>query len=105
MTYSFVFIEISICMLVTFPNGLEKCDYTNSWLPSFVTGLPAFFRLVQCFRRFYDSHDAHPHLSNAVKYALSLATILFSLASRFAADESAVVYKVLWIGMHRLTSV
>lgn len=45
-----------------------------------VNCLPAWFRFAQCLRRYYDSHDAFPHLVNSGKYAASIiATIMATL--------------------------
>lgn len=40
-----------------------------------VAGLPAWFRFMQCLRRYKDSAQAFPHLANAFKYATSFFDI------------------------------
>jgi hypothetical protein len=77
-------------------------------LASVVTALPAYWRLIQCLRRYYDNRNsAHPHLSNALKYVLSLSTIAISTAEKFSGQEYLIylwaifafttsVYSYLW---------
>lgn len=38
---------------------------------------PTLIRFVQCLRRYYDTHDVHPHLFNGVKYGLSILAMCF----------------------------
>lgn len=71
-------------MAVTYPNGFEKCKLSSSWIASFVISLPAFFRLVQCLRRYSDDHRPHPYLTNSLKYVFSLITIYSSFAAKFS---------------------
>ncbi|KAL2062657.1 hypothetical protein VTL71DRAFT_5729 [Oculimacula yallundae] len=56
------------------------CDSTNIFAASLLAGLPAVLRLLQCFRRYFDSKVIFPHLVNAGKYAVS---ILFTLELAF----------------------
>jgi hypothetical protein len=94
MTYSFIALQSAACITVTFPNGRTKCSLYDFWLPSVVTGLPAWWRLLQCFRRYYDNGVAHPHLTNSIKYILSLGAISFSVMTKF---NSRLWIEVLWI--------
>jgi len=38
---------------------------------------PLYIRLMQCLRKFYDSHERVPHLPNAFKYTMSQVVTLF----------------------------
>lgn len=75
---------------------MEKCRLYDSWAPSFVTALPAWWRFIQCIRRFYDTRHSHPHLTNSVKYALSLSAIIFSVCSKF---DGSLTLKVFWLSI------
>jgi hypothetical protein len=98
MTYSFVAIQSAFCITFSYPNGEKYCVLYNSWLPSLVTSLPAWFRLVQCFRRYYDNRHAHPHLTNSIKYILSITAIIFSIASKFNDSKALTALWILFSG-------
>ena len=50
-----------------------------SWIGIVSSLLPGYFRLVQSFRRYYDSKMTFPHLFNALKYGLSMLATLLSV--------------------------
>jgi len=54
------------------------CGDKSFWVVSVVAGLPAWFRLAQCLRRYRDTREAFPHLVNAGKYSTTLFVILFA---------------------------
>lgn len=72
----------------------NSCSLNGSWAASFVAALPAFWRLCQCIRRYRDDQKAHPHLTNALKYFLTMIAICMSIVFNITGYESA---KVLWI--------
>ncbi|KXS20269.1 EXS-domain-containing protein [Gonapodya prolifera JEL478] len=61
-----------------------------------MTCVPNFLRLIQCIRRFFDTHTIGPHLGNAFKYFLALITIALSFASKFASGD---VVRSCWIAI------
>ena len=40
--------------------------------------LPAWFRFIQCLRRYRDTKRAFPHLANAGKYSTTFFVVIFS---------------------------
>jgi xenotropic and polytropic retrovirus receptor 1 len=102
MTYSFIAIQSAFCVTFTYPNGSQMCTLHNNWLPSLVTSLPAWVRFVQCLRRYYDNRNIHPHLTNAAKYVLSLAAIIFSIGSRL---NDSIALTSLWMIFSGFASV
>lgn len=48
------------------------------YLRPIVAVLPAWFRFMQCLRRYRDSREAFPHLVNAGKYSTTFFVVLFS---------------------------
>lgn len=56
----------------------SKCVERVWLLRPFVACLPAWFRFMQCLRRYRDSREAFPHLANAAKYATTFFVITFS---------------------------
>lgn len=51
----------------------------ETWLiRAFVAVMPAWFRFMQCLRRYRDSKEAFPHLVNAGKYSTTFFVMAFS---------------------------
>lgn len=63
--------------------------------------IPAFLRLIQCLRRFYDARTKHPHLTNATKYFLSCTVTTLSFFYKVFENQSLFV---LWIIFSIFTS-
>lgn len=66
----------------------SKCVERVWLLRPFVACLPAWFRFMQCLRRYRDSREAFPHLANAAKYATTFFVITFSFLNLQYASES-----------------
>uniref|UniRef100_A0A8C7W2C3 Xenotropic and polytropic retrovirus receptor 1a n=1 Tax=Oncorhynchus mykiss TaxID=8022 RepID=A0A8C7W2C3_ONCMY len=60
----------------------ERCDYTchsySYGLRAIIQCLPAWFRFVQCLRRYRDTKRAFPHLVNAGKYSTTFFVVTFA---------------------------
>ncbi len=52
------------------------CSRVGRYIIPVVCALPLWFRFCQCLRRYYDTNQRHPHLSNALKYALSHLVVI-----------------------------
>nr|KAJ3421172.1 Xenotropic and polytropic retrovirus receptor 1 [Polyrhizophydium stewartii] len=107
MTYSFVAFQNVFCIVSHLSDPVGSCSVNTSLGASIATALPATWRLLQCLRRFYDHRTPHPHLSNAVKYVVSLTVIVLSTVSRYtstkgvynawiAASAAATIYSYSW---------
>ena len=48
----------------------------HSRLFGFFTALPGLWRMFQCFRRYYDTRSAFPHLVNAGKYTMTVLSYM-----------------------------
>lgn len=98
MTYSFVAIQTVFCISGYYVAGsttiLQSCSLNQVWGPSLVTALPAYFRLIQCFKRYQETQLAYPHLTNAWKYVFSLIVVLLSLGARLT--NNTLIWN-LWI--------
>lgn len=70
-----------------------KCVERVWLLRPFVACLPAWFRFMQCLRRYRDSREAFPHLANAAKYATTFFVITFSFLNlQYASKETYIPY-------------
>ncbi|KND02878.1 uncharacterized protein SPPG_01959 [Spizellomyces punctatus DAOM BR117] len=95
MTYMFVSMQILVCTTFhQFDRLADHCEFSHSWVVPFITAIPATWRLLQCLRRYYDNRLVHPHLTNAVKYCLSLSVVFISAAARI---NGSTVARVFWI--------
>jgi len=65
----------------------EKCisdNMTDLMLRTIMSCLPAWIRMVQCLRRYYDDNKGpFPHLVNAGKYSTTLFVVFFSAMVKY----------------------
>ncbi|CAG8675930.1 13412_t:CDS:2, partial [Funneliformis caledonium] len=54
---------------------LGDCHENWTCIVPLLSSLPAWWRFVQCWKRYFDTLHKFPHLANAGKYFLSMATI------------------------------
>jgi len=64
--------------------------------------LPAFWRFVQCFRRWADSRQWFPHLPNAAKYSLVLMNSV--ALNLWRTDKDNGVYQATFVGVAFVSS-
>lgn len=74
----------STCYFVTgeFKTAQDQCSSSPAFklfLVPLLHALPLWWRFCQNLRRYYDTHQRHPHLSNACKYACAQSVILFGI--------------------------
>ena len=86
-------VEFYLCSLVVFLIGLtgselEGCGTHIYGIRPLVACLPAWFRFLQCLRRYKDSGRVFPHLVNAGKYSCSIFVVFFSTLSATIKDSS-----------------
>ncbi|KAF5889068.1 xenotropic and polytropic retrovirus receptor 1, partial [Clarias magur] len=62
------------------PENLDdrKCNNYSYGLRAIIQCLPAWFRFVQCLRRYRDTKRAFPHLVNAGKYSTTFFVVAFA---------------------------
>ncbi|KAF8986300.1 hypothetical protein BGZ46_006922 [Entomortierella lignicola] len=83
LSYSIEQFEFALCAYSRQWNDLaHTCSLNQMWITPFLTGLPAWFRFLQCLRRYRDTLEWFPHLVNAGKYSASLATLFFYFSYR-----------------------
>uniref|UniRef100_A0A3Q3XRK6 Xenotropic and polytropic retrovirus receptor 1a n=1 Tax=Mola mola TaxID=94237 RepID=A0A3Q3XRK6_MOLML len=72
-------------------DGLISKDVCNSYsygVRAVIQCLPAWFRFVQCLRRYRDTKRAFPHLVNAGKYSTSFFVVTFAALYSTHKDEA-----------------
>ncbi|KAG0378862.1 hypothetical protein BGX24_002578 [Mortierella sp. AD032] len=81
--YSIEQFEFAICAYTQQWNDLgATCATSHMWITPFVTALPAWFRFMQCLRRYRDTLEWFPHLLNAGKYTFSLVQLFVYFSFR-----------------------
>lgn len=65
------------CVFVFKPGG-GICHSYSYGVRAVIQCLPAWFRFVQCLRRYRDTRRARPHLLNAGKYSTTFFVVIFS---------------------------
>ncbi|KAJ3057519.1 hypothetical protein HK097_004041 [Rhizophlyctis rosea] len=102
MTYTFTSLAVLECATRNrFEDLADNCRIDKSWVVPALTAIPAYLRLAQCIRRYYDDRLVHPHLTNAMKYFLTLSVIFLSAASRIL---DSVAWRVVWIATALIAS-
>lgn len=51
----------------------------NKVLTPIISALPLYLRLMQCFRRYFDTQQRFPHFVNAGKYATAMSVVLIGV--------------------------
>uniref|UniRef100_A0A669DMZ2 Xenotropic and polytropic retrovirus receptor 1b n=1 Tax=Oreochromis niloticus TaxID=8128 RepID=A0A669DMZ2_ORENI len=90
-------------------NGLISKDVCNSYsygVRAVIKCLPAWFRFVQCLRRYRDTKRAFPHLVNAGKYSTTFFAVTFSALYSTHKDtgSEAQIFFYLYIGCLAVSS-
>lgn len=79
-------------------NNVEEisyCDKNYTISAAIVNSLPAWWRFLQCLRRYRDSKEAFPHLANAGKYSTTLFVITFNALKSIKASMSRAYILVM----------
>lgn len=63
------------------PAEVVECVEGSYLIRPLVAMLPAWFRFAQCLRRYRDTREANPHLTNALKYSCAFFVVIFSSLS------------------------
>ena len=95
----------SICVLyadwsplLSFTEGSE-CHTYSYGVRAVIKCLPAWFRFVQCLRRYRDTKRAFPHLVNAGKYSTTFFAVTFT-ALYHTHKGKAFAFYMEFLGRH-----
>ncbi|KAF3920090.1 hypothetical protein AA313_de0201071 [Arthrobotrys entomopaga] len=72
LTYTISNIPLFFCLWSQNWDNPEQCNSSHSRVLGFFTTIPSIWRLMQCFRRYHDTHNAFPHLANGAKYTCGI---------------------------------
>jgi hypothetical protein len=95
-SYYYKFTDLGTFPRATSHTADQQCNLGGSWVTPFIAMLPAWWRFLQCWRRFRDTKLVFPHVVNGGKYFCSL-TVTF-LSATWNITELYPV-RVLWILM------
>lgn len=73
---SFSNVPVLLCSAVD--PGDHVCHSYSYGLRAIIQCLPAWFRFIQCLRRYRDTKRAFPHLVNAGKYSTTFFVVTFA---------------------------
>ncbi|KAF9990579.1 hypothetical protein BGZ75_001143 [Mortierella antarctica] len=103
LSYSIEQFEFAMCAYSQQWSDLgNTCSTSHMWITPFVTGLPAWFRFLQCLRRYRDTLEWFPHLLNAGKYSASLLNLFVYFSFRHYGGPQL---KAAWIAVSLFTSI
>ncbi|KAI1312230.1 hypothetical protein EDD11_003030 [Mortierella claussenii] len=103
LSYSIEQFEFAMCAYSQqWSNLANTCTTSHMWITPLVTGLPAWFRFLQCLRRYRDTLEWFPHLLNAGKYSASLVNLFVYFSYRHYGGSHL---KVAWVCVSFLTSI
>ncbi|KAG8844617.1 hypothetical protein FRB96_002986 [Tulasnella sp. 330] len=82
MVYTLGHLYFLGCLYATdWEDPMIQCSLTNNWIAGIlITSMPSFIRLIQCIKRYADSHN-YIHLINCGKYSSSILQLATRLAS------------------------
>eukprot|EP01132_Coremiostelium_polycephalum_P006104 gene6104-7607_t len=73
------------------------CISRGRYFNPIISALPAWWRFLQCLRRYYDSRD-FVHIRNAIKYFLSILVVIFSTMDSFFSNNSwDSPWRIVWL--------
>ncbi|XP_006808792.1 xenotropic and polytropic retrovirus receptor 1 homolog [Neolamprologus brichardi] len=86
--------------------GNDVCNSYSYGVRAVIKCLPAWFRFVQCLRRYRDTKRAFPHLVNAGKYSTTFFAVTFSAlySTHKDAGSEAQIFFYLYIGCLAVSS-
>ncbi|KAG0055576.1 hypothetical protein BGZ83_008187 [Gryganskiella cystojenkinii] len=103
LSYSIEQFEFAMCAYSQQWSNLgNTCSTSHMWITPFFTALPAWFRFLQCLRRYRDTLEWFPHLLNAGKYITSLVNLFVYFSFR---HYGGTTLKALWILISIFSSV
>lgn len=80
--------------------NVDTCTSVRYGIRPVLTILPAFFRLMQCLRRYYDSKAKFPHLVNAGKYFSTICVGSIASIDASIREQSGQLwngFRITWI--------
>ncbi|KAG0073947.1 hypothetical protein BGZ90_011150 [Linnemannia elongata] len=102
LSYSIEQFEFAMCAYSEQWEDLaNQCSTSHMWITPFLTALPAWFRFLQCLRRYRDTLEWFPHLVNAGKYTASLINLFVYFSFRHYGGSQL---KTAWIFVSTVTS-
>ncbi|KAF9934408.1 hypothetical protein FBU30_002232 [Linnemannia zychae] len=102
LSYSIEQFEFAMCAYAEQWEDLAtQCSTGHMWITPFLTALPAWFRFLQCLRRYRDTLEWFPHLVNAGKYSASLINLFVYFSFRHYGGSQL---KTAWIFVSIITS-
>ncbi|XP_037313096.1 xenotropic and polytropic retrovirus receptor 1 homolog [Pungitius pungitius] len=87
--------------------GKDVCNSYSYGVRAVIQCLPAWFRFVQCLRRYRDTKRAFPHLVNAGKYSTSFFVVTFAAlysTHKAEAHADANIFLYLYVGCSVVSS-
>uniref|UniRef100_G3PNL4 Xenotropic and polytropic retrovirus receptor 1a n=1 Tax=Gasterosteus aculeatus aculeatus TaxID=481459 RepID=G3PNL4_GASAC len=85
----------------------DVCNSYSYGVRAVIQCLPAWFRFVQCLRRYRDTKRAFPHLVNAGKYSTSFFVVTFAAlysTHKAEAHPDAKIFLYLYVGCSVVSS-
>lgn len=96
MVYFLTSLQLFVCVYSNdFVDTAAQCNVSANFYSPAINMLPAYFRLMQCLRRYHDTRAAFPHLANAGKYSLVILTAWLSTVYNSQRDVASLVFWVL----------
>lgn len=77
----------------------HQSSVLNHAITPVLVALPLWFRFMQCIRRYKETQQRHPNMSNAAKYALALCVSLIGSFSTSLKDvhQNIKIYQAFWL--------
>ncbi|KJE90575.1 xenotropic and polytropic murine leukemia virus receptor xpr1 [Capsaspora owczarzaki ATCC 30864] len=93
--------EFLFCYYITSATSSSRCVSVSYGVRPVITCLPAFWRLMQCLRRYRDTKAKFPHLVNAGKYSATIMVGIFSSLDAYYREShpgsSWNAFRTIWV--------
>ena len=93
-------VQYYCCFMVTDswsdPPNKSVCTSSNNGIRPIISCFPALWRLLQCLRCFYDTHNVK-HLLNALKYSTTFPVIIFATLFSVKVEKSFTLASLEWV--------
>ena len=104
LSYCFGNVAVFLCLYSNQWTNPPACSSSRSRAIGFMTTLPGIWRLLQCLRRYRDTHNVFPHLVNGGKYTCTILFYLFLSLWRINSTDSNALF-ALFVTMGVLNSL
>ncbi|EFA75950.1 SPX domain-containing protein [Heterostelium album PN500] len=87
------------------PDEIDFCKESTFWALPLLNAIPFYFRIMQCFRRYYETKCFFPHITSAIRSIFSIIILVLNyFALRIKHDTTWNVIRGIWFAVNIIGS-